>query len=110
MVTPVMPPEQNPAPLPPIETLLCSGSDARLMCGPDGANKYGCFLTPRPGTLSFGSSTASTISTAGFYAVTQLYRRLEKDSRAEAAAVTYARELSRIRREFVALCDLDSMP
>jgi hypothetical protein len=47
----------------PLDDLLLRGGDHRLMLDPQrGFNEYGCTPFPSPGTLSFASSTASTIS------------------------------------------------
>jgi hypothetical protein len=47
----------------PLERLLGCGGDPRLSINPASAvNDYGCRLSPCPDTLSFASSTASTIS------------------------------------------------
>ncbi len=78
----------------------------RIMCDPvKGLNKYGCAPTPDPLVLSYGSSSASTISSEGFVAAEQLRKRL---SQAESPSETYAQELTRIRRELFSLCELDS--
>jgi hypothetical protein len=47
----------------PLERLLCSGGDPRLNIDPaNGVNAYGCEPLPCPDTLSFASSTATSIS------------------------------------------------
>jgi hypothetical protein len=47
----------------PLDRLLGSGGDPRLSIDPaSGLNQYGCQLLPSPGTLSFASSTATSIS------------------------------------------------
>ena len=96
-----MQPEKS-HPLPPLETLLASGGDARIMRGATGANKYGCFSVPHPELLSYGSCTASTISKTGFATAAALYERLEY--------TTYARELHRMRGELIMLCGLTTLP
>jgi hypothetical protein len=51
----------------PLETLLASGGDQRLVLDPsDGLNAYGCAPQPTPEIWNFGSSTASSISQAAF--------------------------------------------
>ena len=77
---------------------------------PRWSQKYGCFSFPHSDVLSFASSTASTISAAGFAAALQLCRRLETASLFEPAAATYEREMARIRGELLALFDLTSRP
>jgi hypothetical protein len=47
----------------PLDRLLCSGGDPRLTINPaSGLNEYGCQPFPCPDTLSFSSSTATSIS------------------------------------------------
>jgi hypothetical protein len=47
----------------PLDRLLCSGGDPRLTINPaSGLNEYGCQPCPCPQTLSFSSSTATSIS------------------------------------------------
>lgn len=93
--------------LPAAERLIVEGGDARIALDPESAaNKYGCTAVPDPGLLAFGSSTASVISEASFAAVEQLRRRLLQFAAAEPRAVTYARELHRIRRELLQLCGI----
>ena len=61
----------------PVDDLLASGGDSRLLIdSSNGLSKYGCSMRPRPGTLSFGSCTASSISSVGFEAASRLHRRL----------------------------------
>lgn len=81
--------------------LLVSGGDARILPDPvSGLNKYGCASIPDPDLLAFASSTASTISQAGFIAVNQLAKRLHNET--QALYVVYAREMQRIRAELLA--------
>jgi selenocysteine lyase/cysteine desulfurase len=91
--------------------LLAAGGDGRIV--PDsesGRNRYGCRPIPEPGVLAYGSATASTVSCAGFAAADRLRQRLARAARREPAAVTYAREVARIRRELVELCGLSDLP
>jgi hypothetical protein len=47
----------------PLDSLLIAGGDPRLAINPaSGLNEYGCQSTPCPETLSFSSSTATSIS------------------------------------------------
>jgi hypothetical protein len=47
----------------PLDRLLCRGGDPRLSIDPASrANEYGCLAFPCPNTLSFSSSTATSIS------------------------------------------------
>ena len=51
----------------PAETLMSSGGDSRLAVDPEtGLNKYSCSHRPRPWAVTFGSSTASSLSERGF--------------------------------------------
>jgi hypothetical protein len=59
--------------------------------------------------LAYGSSTASTISLAGFTAAEALRKRLKHAALTEASHVTYERELDRLRRELTVLCDLEEL-
>lgn len=93
--------------LPSTVQLLTSGGDARIVCDPKrGTNKYGASPSPDPEILAYGSSTASTISTAGFAGARALRLRLLKAALIEEPAHTYAHELDRIRRELIELCGL----
>jgi hypothetical protein len=87
--------------------LLTTGGDGRIFRDPaTGLNRYGCAPLPEPAVLAYGSSTASTVSPAGFAAADRLRLRLMSAAHREPAAVTYAREVARIRRELVDLCGL----
>ncbi|EJN10999.1 hypothetical protein PMI42_05687 [Bradyrhizobium sp. YR681] len=51
----------------PLDTLLVSGGDLRLaLDARDRVNAYGCAASPEPEIWNFASSTASTISQAGY--------------------------------------------
>ncbi|GAD10548.1 hypothetical protein GFGA_1c0592 [Gluconobacter frateurii NBRC 103465] len=51
----------------PAETLMSSGGDSRLAVDSEtGLNRYSCSHRPRPWAVSFGSSTASSLSERGF--------------------------------------------
>jgi hypothetical protein len=51
----------------PLDRLLATGGDSRLAINPaSGLNEYGCQPVPCPETLSFSSSTATTISERAF--------------------------------------------
>jgi hypothetical protein len=53
----------------PTEALLVAGGDERLLLDPEtGLNRYLCAPYPAPSLISFGSCTASTISSAAFAA------------------------------------------
>jgi hypothetical protein len=98
---------QRPArPLvPAIEQLLVEGGDGRIALeAAGGANKYGCPPLPDAGLIALGSSTASVISGPAFAAAERLRYRLVQAAAVEPQAVTYARELQRIRGELLQLC------
>lgn len=91
--------------LPPAAQLLTEGGDARITVDAGNArNQYGCTPLPDPGLVAFGSATASVISGDGLAAAERLRQRLLAAHGTEAAYVTYARELDRLRRELTAVC------
>ena len=96
--------------LPPTARLLTDGGDARIVCGPSGSNRYGCSSFPAPEVLAYGSSTASTISHAGFAAAEALRSRLHLAAYHVDSSVTYDRELDRVRRELKILCGVGEVP
>lgn len=97
--------------LPLTAQLLVEGGDKRIKLDPlRGVNRYGCGPTPDPNLLDFSSATASVISTAAFAAAKLLRERLEQDMRYLAPDAIYERELARIRRELLALCELGNLP
>jgi hypothetical protein len=97
--------------LPSTAHLLTSGGDARIVCDPThGVNQYGCPPIPEPEVLTYGSSTASTITSGGFTAAERLRLRLLRAAHTEAPSVGYARELARIRAELLDLCGLCELP
>ncbi|EHH67706.1 hypothetical protein [Gluconobacter morbifer] len=61
--------------LAPAETLMSSGGDSRLLVDPrTGLNRYACSHRPRPWAITFGSSTASSLSERGFGGAEQARR------------------------------------
>ncbi|HUW50189.1 MAG TPA: hypothetical protein VMV75_04160 [Sulfuricella sp.] len=97
--------------LPSLEQLLLEGGDARIALDQSsGLNKYACQSFPDPDLAAFGSSTASTISEAGFSAASGLRDKLLLVVDVEQHAVVYARELNRIRQELVRLCGVSDLP
>ena len=93
--------------LPPTEQLLTQGGDARIALSETlGSNVYGCVPQPDMGLVSFGSSTASVVSTRGFEAADRLRQRLLVVAGVEPYADSYARELGRVRMELLELCGL----
>lgn len=96
--------------LPDTKALLLQGGDARIALGADGTNKYGCAPFPDDAIAAFGSSTASSISANGFAAADRLRQRLLLAADSELPAVTYAREITRIRHDLTQLCNLHNVP
>jgi hypothetical protein len=97
------------AALPATERLLVEGGDARIALAADGVNKYGCSPFPDGELASFGSSTASVISKRGFAAADRLRERLLGALETVPAAVLYAAELDRMRRELLALAGVTDL-
>lgn len=96
--------------IPPTAALLVQGGDARVVLdATSGCNKYGCQAYPDPALIALGSSTASVISPEGFAAACSLREKLQQCASIEPAAVSYTRELDRIRAELIALCRLNDL-
>jgi len=95
---------------PGVERWLVEGGDTRLdLDAASGLNKYGCAPRPAPSDFDFASSTASTVSPRGWTAAQGLADRLaESDSRVW-RAVTYGREMDRVRAELLSLNGLEDM-
>lgn len=100
-------PSADPAAL---EALLTSGGDARIVLDEvTGVNRYGCGPRPDPGTAPFGSSTASTLSTASFAAVERLAERLLTAPARDTPGDLYRRELNRVRAKLAGLLGLQDI-
>ena len=95
--------------MPATSQLLTEGGDSRIVCAPGETNRYGCSALPEPAVLAYGSSTASTVSCAGFAAADVLRDRLLHATSTETEAVTYHQELDRVRRELRTLCGLEKI-
>ncbi len=92
------------------ERLLLEGGDARIALDTDRAlNRYGCSPLPDPALAAFGSSTASSISPAGFAAANCLRQRLQQAIPTQSGATVYAREAKRVRQELIALCGMTDL-
>ncbi|MBS1213765.1 MAG: hypothetical protein H6R26_2382, partial [Proteobacteria bacterium] len=92
------------AQLPATETLLVSGGDARILLDPaTGVSVYGCRPRPDPELVALGSSTASTISAAGFAAADALRQAWLDRLRFESPHQLYADETERLRAELLRL-------
>jgi len=101
---------KTPGNLPSTEQLLLAGGDERIAVDPlSGLNKYGCGPFPDPQLLAFGSSTASIISTEGFAAANRLRQKLLTALGTESPPTVYAREMQRIRLEWLRLCGLSDV-
>ncbi len=84
--------------LPTTECLLISGGDARIQPDPvSGVSVYGCLPHPDPTLIALGSSTASTISAAGFAAADALRNSCAERLRHQSAFRVYADETERLR-------------
>ena len=61
-----------------LETLLINGGDTRLaLDARTGCNRYGCTPQPSPEVLSYGSSTAHSVSPEAFEVAAAEYHRLQ---------------------------------
>jgi selenocysteine lyase/cysteine desulfurase len=86
---------------------LTTGGDARIALDTiSGINQYGCRPYPDPTMLAYGSSTASIISTQGYYHAGQLHQRLITALKTASATNIYSYEIKRIREELIHLCEL----
>ena len=107
--------ERTPSPAAdaaPIEALalLTSGGDGRIALDPhSGLNRYGCGPHPDGAIAAFGSSTASTISTAAFAVVERLAGRLSEEAAHVGEAELYRQELERIRTKLTWLLGLQDI-
>jgi hypothetical protein len=104
-------PASAPESSPPIEALalLTAGGDGRIALDAAGKNRYGCGPQPDPAIAAFGSSTASTISTAAFAAVERLAGRLSEEVTRGNDAEIYRQELERIRTKLTWLLGLQDV-
>ena len=94
----------------PTEQLLTQGGDERLApVAPGRLNKYGCAPTSDPMLAAFGSSTATSISTAGFAAADALRSALLAEAGVLDAEVLYRRESDRVREALKTLCGVDDV-
>jgi hypothetical protein len=102
-------PPPAPETSPPIEALalLTAGGDGRItLDAVTGLNRYGSGPMPDAAIAAFGSSTASTISTAAFAAVERLAGRLSEEAARDSEADIYRQELERIRTKLTWLLGL----
>jgi selenocysteine lyase/cysteine desulfurase len=88
--------------------LLCEGGDERIVLDPlTSLNRYLCAAEPDPGLAAFGSSTASTISPAGFAAAERLAEELADELRRRPAVAVYQQRIEALRIELLRLCGLE---
>ena len=79
-------------------TMLVSGGDDRLaLDAASGLNMYGYGASPVSGDLAFSSSTASTISTRSFAAVSARFATLRTEIATGNATTIYAAEVEIVR-------------
>ena len=89
----------------PVEQLLLAGGGSRLEVDPaTGLNAYGCAPHPRPETLAFGSSTASSISAQAYAAAEALRKELIGAARARRLDPALDRVIATIRRGILEAC------
>lgn len=86
----------------PVETLLATGGDSRLVAGVVGSlSKYLCATSPCPDVAPFGSCTASSISEAGYQAAVRLHRHLRALANSPDVYVAVAEHYEAIREELL---------
>ena len=84
--------------LAPLDQLLVSGSDNRLALDQKTRlNSYGCAAVPQPATISFASTTASSISTRGFAAARAAHAHFVGARRRGDEYMIFDRILARLR-------------
>jgi hypothetical protein len=90
--------------------LLTDGGDGRIAIDDaSGVNRYGCAPRPDPGIAPYGSSTASTISTAAFAAAQRLTARLSDEAAHTPRPLIYRQELERIRARLTGVLGLSDI-
>ncbi len=93
------------------ETLLLQGGDERLAIDPaSGRNRYGCAPMPEPAVAAFGSSTATSISAAGFAAADRLRQRLQAALATDAAGAVLGDAADHMGEALKQLCGLADRP
>jgi len=86
--------------LPPLESLLTSGGDDRILI--DSVSKksrHGILPIPNPRLVELGSSTASTISETAFLKASILRELCERECQHQSESNVYALHMERIRSE-----------
>ncbi|MGH6897716.1 MAG: pyridoxal-dependent decarboxylase [Geminicoccaceae bacterium] len=89
------------------EHLLSSSGGSRLALDPaTGRNAYGCAPRPRPTTLAFGSSTASSVSPQAYAAADALRKELIGAALAGALEPALRDTTAAIRRQLLDACSV----
>ena len=89
---------------------LTGGGDDRIRLDkPGGVNKYGCSPYPDDNLVALGSSTATTVSAAGFAAADALRETLAR-AEDQPGNRRYAQEYARLREELKRLFGLADQP
>src|SRR5713226_741152 len=87
----------------PLDRLLSGGGDARLAINPaSGANGYGCQPFPCPETLSFASSTATSISERAYDVASDARQSLMQSAIAVGIDAAFDARIGAIPEEFEA--------
>jgi hypothetical protein len=94
--------------LPGTEQLLVSGGDERIALDSfKQSNRYGCHAVHKAGLVSFGSSTASSISEPAYARAEALREEMARQLHGTPPAEVYGREMQRLREELLAACRLE---
>lgn len=92
----------------PLPVLLAGGGDDRLTLGsPLQANMYGCHPYPTPGTLSFSSSTATSISERAYRRAEQAREELFRENIRCGPAQAFDLQIDRMRHLLRSCLKLD---
>ncbi len=92
----------------PLPFLLVDGGDARLAIDPaTKANVYGCRAEPRPRTLAFSSSTATSISERAYQRALQAREELIRESIERDFLDAFDRQIERMRHALRHCLQLD---
>jgi hypothetical protein len=91
----------------PLDSLLITGGDSRLAINPaNGLNEYGCQSTPCPETLSFSSSTATSISLRAYDRALVARESLMRSSIDVGVEAAFDERLEEMRDELRVFLDL----
>lgn len=96
--------------LPPLESLLTQGGDARIVLQREtGKNQYGMRPHPEQSLLALGSATASPLSESTYFALAQAHKRLQHEIQRDGEIIAYADEVHRIKQALLELCGLQNL-